>query len=58
MNKTSFHSGEYKERHEGLGAALTQTSNGATAVIVIRLLCIKHTFVESKKDKAKGKRAG
>jgi len=39
-----------------MNAMLTQTSNGAAAVIVIRLLCIKHTFVEGKEKREKGRR--
>lgn len=44
----SLLSGEYEKRDGVPSAKPRQTDEGAAAVIAIRPLCIKHTFVESK----------
>lgn len=55
---TSLLSGEYKARDEVPSTALRKIGSGAAAVIAIRLLCIKHTFVESKDMRERRGREG
>lgn len=50
----SLLSGEY-ERDEVPGAKPRQTDDGAAAVIAIRPLCIKHTFVERREKSKRGR---
>lgn len=49
-------SGEYEQRDGVPNAKPRQTDDRAAAVIAIRPLCIKHTFVESKERSDKRKR--
>lgn len=52
----SLHSGEHKKRDGAPSAKLRQADDGTAAVIAIRPLCIKHTFVESNERREERKR--
>lgn len=49
-------SGDYEKRDAVPSAKPRQTDDGAAAVIAIRPLCIKHTFVERKERREERKR--
>lgn len=55
---TSLLSGEYEQSDRVPSTKPRQTDDGAAAVIAIRLLCIKHTFVESKETRERRGRRG
>ena len=47
---------EHESREGEASAKPRQADDGAAAVLAIRPLCIKHTFVESKERREKRKR--